>query len=316
MKIWSLLFWSCASLAAQSLPCHGNSYVLSTFQGSLQQLLLEFSPDGVNFGCSATVSYAPQVRDPSIMFYSGKWWVAHTNAGAVGCTQDNGFSVTSSSDLQTWANPICVIPAVSGSALAWAPEWFIDTDGSVHIVVAVSTEGCSFGSSNMQIYEMHPTAADFSTWSNPVLLTVSGMTDIIDPFMVKVGSTYYLWFKQSCSTGDIGYASSSSLTGAYTLVQSGNWAGWGPAEGPALYFLGGSSWRLYWDICSGGACSGVLGQLYHTESTDNWVTWSAPVALNTPGQAKQGTVISYAPGLTGGSVLRGQGTLRGNVVMH
>jgi len=315
MRGFLFLFLFSISLMASGLPCHGNIYALSSFNGTSQDLEVLFSADGIAFNCEAspiTYSGNGSVRDPSIMGpYNGKFWIVHTwNA--------TGFALTSSSDLATWSNTQVVPSGVAGVAGVWAPEWFIDADNSIHVLVAVATEACSFGSSNFQIYEFHPTASDLSTWSAGTLITITGLSDVIDPFMVNVGGTYYLWWKQSCSTGYIGYATSSTLTGTFTVVQSGNWAGWGAAEGPALFYHGGSSWTLYWDLCPGGTCSISAGQIYYTNSTDNWVTWSTPqpITSSVEIQQKQGTVISYAPGSTGGSVLRGQGTLRGKATSH
>jgi hypothetical protein len=71
-----------------------------------------------------------------------------------------------------------------------------------------------------------------------------------------------------------GYASSASLLSGYTIIQSGNWAGWGThLEGECLIKLANGNWRIYLDNEGNG--------IYYSDSADNWVTWSAkaPITL-------------------------------------
>lgn len=267
------------------------SYVLSTFDGTNISLQILWSLDAINFWNTSPEAYyaAPYqtVRDPSIMKYGSQYWLAHTNAAA-GFSDD--FYIASSTDAVTWTAPTLI--SVTGGGLTptytWAPEWFIDPAdtglSSVHVFVSIATSGTD----DFRIYEMHPTASDFSTWSNPVLITITGPVWAVDPFVVYKGSTYYLWYKSSATY--ICYASSSTLTGTYTNVQTGDWASWGALqEGPALLNMGGSpvKWRIYMDDYQN---SYSLGHLYYSESTDDWATWSARTAIRAPGQAKHGTV--------------------------
>lgn len=267
-------------------------YVLSTFNGTHENLRILFSRDALHFWGKTPDTYYNidnLTRDPSITYYGGKYWVAHTHAISGGNLRD--FYLTSSTDLINWSAPISVdtSAAQSGVIETWAPEWFLDPAdsglSSVHVFVMV--RGLD---TNHQIYEIHPTAADFSTWSTPVLITITGQSNVLDPFVVYKGSSYYLWFKDE-ATHYICYASSTTLTGTYTVQESGDWAGWGqPQEGPALLNLGGSPerWRIYMDDYQSSL---TAGQLYYSDSTDDWANWTARVAINTPGQAKHGTMI-------------------------
>ena len=126
-------------------------------------------------------------RDPSITYYNGKWWVAFT-----GGSTTPGFAVRSTSDFRTWDAEFDVSVSGAHGALGntdrtntWAPEWFIDDDGSLSAYFAV----VSYISSSFYLWEIHPTADDLSTWSTPVMVSQSGEYNTIGPFVpVKTGN--------------------------------------------------------------------------------------------------------------------------------
>ncbi len=248
------------------------------YESDPNKLFLLISGDGEDWKIvKAGGVYNPAaLRDPSIVFHSNKWWVAYTNdsGGAV-----HQFSVASSDDLLTWAFVANVdMTGIAGAYSVWAPEFFVDDDG-LHVLVAVSTGGVW---TNFQIYETHPTNATLTAWSAPVKLNVTGKANIIDPFLVKRGGTYYLWYKQQTDPTYIEYASSATLTGTYTVVQSGDWAGWGSGiEGQSLVQVDADTWRLYFDDYIGIGTPG--NGIFWSESSDDWATWSAPVITTTPG---------------------------------
>ena len=105
----------------------------------------------------------------------------------------------------------------------WAPEWFQDPQASglssVHVFLAITSDVCC--SSGFAIYEKHPTAADFSTWSTAQAITIDGYSNLnpIDPFVVYEGGSYNLWIKNNGGFGVnhyLTYASSSNLLGGNT----------------------------------------------------------------------------------------------------
>ena len=78
---------------------------------------------------------------------------------------------------------------------------------------------------------------------------------------MKVGSTYHVFAKNE-TTKYIEHATATSLTGPWTIVGSGNWAGWGSGlEGPALVQLPDGRWRLYFD-------NYAAGHYYYADSSD------------------------------------------------
>jgi hypothetical protein len=93
--------------------------------------------------------------------------------------------------------------------------------------------------------------------------------------VVKREGTFYLWYKNE-TTKYIEYASSTSLTSGYTVVESGDWAGWGSGlEGMTLVHLEPDTWRIYFDDYNNDV-------FYWSESDDGWATWSAKTAVETP----------------------------------
>lgn len=328
------LFLAGSALAQDQIPCvkpcgpkspafeNGSTAaadVLATFDGTAQLLTIGYGTDTVNYPYAlVATNYATGLRDPGMIKVGSTWFIAYT----VLTPNVAYFQLISSTDLVNWSAPtnVSVTATVPTAQFVWAPRWFTDTDGSVHVFVSVSTVVTNppGTSSNFQIYEMHPTGtlSLASTWSAPVLITVTGQTSIIDPQMTCMatgnipctgstsGNTYYLWYTTCCFFGGGEYAqysSSSTLTGTQTNVKTGDWAGWVchsggtdfGCEGLQLIYLG-SKWRVVFDYVK--ASSGLTsGNLYFSDSTDGWATWSTKAILNSSPyqQAKHGTVLPY-----------------------
>lgn len=214
------------------------------------------------------------VRDPSIAYLPAaqKYWLVHTNSTTT------TFDLASSWDGKAWTciKQVSLAAVVSGTGAAvWAPEWvhdpdgslWLDTNGTPHVLVAASVSGTS--DTGFGIYEVHPTSADFTQWSTPVLLTGSGFpTNLIDPYAVVGGEKFYLFYKNENSRY-IELAVSGQLTTGYAITESGDWAGWGtPLEGPSVIMVAPNIWRIYLDAQGNG--------IYHSESTAGLAgPWSA-----------------------------------------
>lgn len=264
-------------------------YLWAVHRDSDNLTYLMGSSDGKAFGLvKRTNLYTPaslKQRDPSLIRHAGRYWIAHT-LGELPSTGSDKFQVLVSDDLLTWTAVVQVdCSSITGSTLIWAPEWFVDDDGSVTVFVAANPGG---GASHT-LYRTAPTNAGMTTWSTPTAVTVTGKSNVIDGFVVKKGSTYYLWYKDD-TTAYIEYASSSTLAGPYTVLQSGNWAGWGSSvEAPCLVKVDATRWRLYMNQNSGYTSIKVD----YSESTDDWATWSTRATVATPFLAAHGTVRRF-----------------------
>lgn len=251
------------------------------------------SSDGLRFDLVKAQAYRPPsgfVRDSSIIRHTdGQYYITYTTADGANI----GFA--RSADRQTWTHlrnlplPLCCAllpgtgdgkgppspPLLSGSAgfedgpslspfvtKAWAPEWFVDDDGSVHVIVSLSTGG------GFVPYVITARNAALTSWGWPTPITSIG-ADHIDTTVVKVGSVYHAFTKNEHKKV-IEHAVGTSLTGPYTYVPPGDWGT--HVEGPAVAQLPNGDWRLYLDAYT-------RGSYLYSDSSDGMKTWSKPKAL-------------------------------------
>jgi hypothetical protein len=252
-------------------------YVFAVFNDSaaVSDLQIYTSKDALNFTLLSDTGYvgpSGYLRDPSIMKHTdGKFYVAFTTPPTLGCCgAETSFAIASSSDLKKWTTVTQVPCGIPGTTNVWAPEWFKDDDGSVHILVTIDNK------------TYHYEATD-STLTKFGAGTAIGIAPYIDTFVVKIAGTYHALAKGSAY---IEHATASSLNGPWTFVDKGDWAGWGlHKEAPALIDLGNGVWRVYFD-------AGSTGHEMSSDSSDNFKTWTAPKGLPTVGNAiSHGTVI-------------------------
>ena len=265
-------------------------YVFATFLGddaSKEKLSLYTSKNGLDFTLLSNTSYAGPtgvLRDPSIMKHSdGQYYIAYTLKSWT--TTSASFAIASSPDLKTWTFRTEVPAQVANVKDTWAPEWFKDTDGSIHLIVSIDTSTTQFKS-----YLYTASDASLSQWDAPTPLGIG--PNYIDTFVVKVGAQYHAFTKNETSKF-IEHATAAALTGPWTFVGTGDWAGWGSGkEGPALFQLDSGQWRLFMD------CYGNCGYL-QASSTDltKWSGSSTVPVLS--GVVRHGTVLREDDALGG-----------------
>jgi hypothetical protein len=194
--------------------------------------------DATGFGLLKGPAYTPPsglIRDPSIIKHTnGYYYIVYTTNWT-----GNTIGFARSSDRLNWTFLYNHTIPLSGIRNTWAPEWFVDTDGSVNIIVSLSTTGSDF-----KPYKLTATNSSLTAWTSPVVL--SGIApNYIDTFIVKSGSTYHAFSKNE-TTKYIEYSTASSLTGRYTFRGTGDWAGWGGwREGQCLVRLDNGGWRIF-----------------------------------------------------------------------
>ena len=308
-------------------PADTPRFLLSTFRNADQtKLYIAESYDGRYYEPRGgehvhEVSGSDRIRDPSLTRYNGRWYVCHT-AGVFGNV--DYFRVMSSADLQTWTHEKNVsMSAISGTLYTWAPEWFIDRDGSLHVLVSVT--GSPAMSYEHVLYETHPLDPDdlSGEWSSPVRLHGGAFPEFepspdgvqrvgaIDAYVVIKDGTYYMVFSNR-PTSSMALASSPSLIGPWTMLVDGQLWGTGVyKEGHCLIHLGGAIWRLSF-------ADAIASKLYYIESRDDWATWTEPALLGSPDGLvfNHGTVIHNpeASRFAAGIVERGgAGTLTARV---
>jgi hypothetical protein len=188
------------------------------------------------------------------------------------------------------------VGAISGVQVCFAGGWvrnsdssvYVDGSGFVHLYVPCSTSG----QNAFKMYETHSLATDLVSWSAPSAVTVTSLTNVYDPQVYLIGSTFYMWFKDAAGKF-IDLASSSTLAGAYTLVYSGNWAGWGSGfEGVFAYpQVGGTGWFLIFE-----AYTTTHQMYYSTCSTNDFTacTWTSKLPWSEDALYRHGSVL-YLP---------------------
>ncbi|MCX2946830.1 glycoside hydrolase family 43 protein [Lentzea sp. NEAU-D7] len=273
-------------------------YLMTAFTNSSESNMYVFdSANATTFTQVRANAYTPPsglIRDPSVLRHTdGYYYLVYTT----NWTGDTiGFA--RSADYVTWTFLRNVRVGLNGATgSTWAPEWFKDSDGSVHVVYSASTAGTA---GQFRPYRITATNADLSAWSSPVALGIPA--NFIDSFLVKVGGTYHNFLKNE-TTKYIEHATATSLNGPWTFVGTGNWAGWGSGlEGPALVRLPDGRWRIYFD---------QYGQrrYFYADST-NLSTFGAKAELaGLSGTARHFTVLREDSG-DGTAVATGARSLR------
>ncbi len=260
-------------------------YVFTTFNGDGGQLLSVYtSQDGLNFTLLSGPGFSGPtgvLRDPSVMKHSdGKYYIAHTLRSWT--TRSWSFAIASSSNLTDWT-PHAEVPAqLAGASYTWAPEWFVDRDGSINIIVSISLDDVG-AATDFNVYKFTALDASLTAWSEPTPVGIG--PNYIDTFMVEQGGTYHAFSKNDTSKY-IEHATAPSVTGPWTWVGTGDWARFGPGkEGPALFQLEDGRWRMFLDCYTG------CGYLYTTSSDLN--TWSVPITVpgGLSGVVRHGSVL-------------------------
>jgi len=212
--------------------------------------------------------------------------------------------------------------SISGLKACLSGRWFMDDGDTYPRVIVPCTTTDNPPGQTYQMYESHATAADWSTntasWSAPVQLTVTGKTNIYDPKIWHIGSTYYMWYTAIPTGFCIELATASSLTGTYTPVKTGNWAGWGLSssvgacslEGPTMFYTG-SGWTLQMEINQDTGTSATGYKFYYATcdgTNPATCTWSGRTLTTEEMLLRHGDVW-LTPGPENGAALLGGGGL-------
>lgn len=281
--------------AESSINLDHGAYIYSTcfwYDGTNKDLVLFISADGYTFQPITinkvfTEDETHYLQEPSIIWHGGYWWICYTH-GTTGTADCTDFKVIKSSDLINWSLIATVdMSAITGVDAVWAPEFFIDGD-TVRVYVTCTTNGDHIN--GFKIYEVHATAADLTTWSAPAEVTGTGLpSSIIDAFVYKEGSTYYLVYKDN-ATEYICYATSTSPTSGFTEISDGDWAGWGvQSEGPTLIQLPDGRYRMYLQHYETSPSYEATQWWSEADAIDG--TWSDKVEVVTPWPVVHGTVL-------------------------
>ncbi|NAS23240.1 family 43 glycosylhydrolase [Herbidospora sp. NEAU-GS84] len=262
-------------------------YLMTAFTNASESNMYVYdSSNATNYNLIRSNAYTPPsglIRDPSVIKHTDGYYHLVYTTGWTG----NTIGFARSADAVTWTFQRNVTVGLNGSTgSTWAPEWFRDSDGSVHVVFSASTTGTA---GQFRPYRITASNSALSAWSAPTALGIPA--NYIDSFLVKVDGTYHNFLKNE-TTKYIEHATATSLNGPWTFVGTGNWAGWGSGlEGPALVRLPDNRWRIYFDNYSGGR--------YYYADSSNLSSFSGRTELSgLSGTARHFTVIREDSGDT------------------
>ncbi|WP_347598554.1 glycoside hydrolase family 43 protein [Acrocarpospora sp. B8E8] len=278
------LFAAVATGMLQPVPAHAAGpvphYLMTAFTNSSESNMYVYdSFNATNYNLVRANAYTPPsglIRDPSVIRHTdGYYYLVYTTNWT-----GNTIGFARSADSVSWTFLRNVAVGLNGSTgSTWAPEWFKDSDGSVHVIFSASTTGTA---GQFRPYRITATNTALSAWTAPVALGIPA--NYIDSFVVKVGGTYHNFLKNE-TTKYIEHATATSLNGPWQFPGTGNWAGWGSGlEGPALTRLADGRWRLYFDNYTGGR--------YYYADSSNLSSFGAKVELaGLSGVARHFTVL-------------------------
>lgn len=279
------------------------------FQGALEtagipneNLFMMNSSDMINYSYRPSYLVPPLIttagtnlhsfRNSDVLRYNGQCWMASTYGsignGGTGSAARNGWDIHASDDL-TCRNFRFVQTVTSGTAnsIVNGAHWFVDSSQVVHLILDQDV------SSSDEPYETHPAVAGQldGAWTTPVALTMSGGSAAqLDDIMQEANGTYYLFFSdQSGATATIRVATSSSLTGTFTVQSVPSLSGLGAGanggyEAPCPIYIGPTMSNSYRSNTTYALLldNRGAGESIAYTTTGMVGTWGPLIALNTP----------------------------------
>src|SRR5258707_6060983 len=248
-------------------------YTFSTFTNSDEfHLYIYQSSDDLTFTKLAGPAYTPPsglVRDASITHIGSLYYVAYTDAWS-----GKIFGIASSPDRVHWTY-LETVTMPSNTLDTWAPEWFLDSNGSINITVNLKI--------GTQFVPEFITARNstLTSWTQPAPL--SGLGGYIDTFVIKANGVYNTFFAPCDNNYQICRYTSPSFNGHYTLAGTTTFTD--QVEGPAVFQLPNGNWRMFADAFH-------ARKFVYSDSTTNFKTWTAEKPLpGLSGIVRHGTVL-------------------------
>lgn len=250
---------------AEPSTATSSRYTMTAFTNSSESAMYVYdSPDATTFTSLKGPAYSPPtglIRDPSVFKHTdGFYYLVYTTGW-----DGNTIGFARSPNRVDWTFLYDYTIPLDKIQHTWAPEWFVDSDGTVDVIVSLSTGG------DFTPHLLTPIDSTLTTWRPPVALSGLG-PNYIDTFLVQIGSEYHAFTKNE-KTKFVEHAVASSPAGPYELIATGDWAGWGTLrEGESLVQLDDGSWRIFLDAYSDN-------KYLYSDSRDGFRTWTPPQQL-------------------------------------
>ncbi|WP_419729642.1 hypothetical protein [Lichenicola sp.] len=273
-----------------------------TYRTGNENLVMARSDDGLSWTETPSHLLPPPghvLRDPSVLRWGGSYVMVASNLTLVdGLAPSASFDVYTSSGpdrsnggLWSWTfiqSVDCAsVTGTDGHEGAWAPDLFVDTDGSLHAIFAGSRNATALR--GFELYDLSwPASAPIdATPAGPTRLDGTATRNMIDPTVRRDGGVYTLYGARLGSGARyIETLTAHSVRGPWVPAHTGDWAAWGqPFEGPIVA-----------DIAPFGRCVYLdpLGNGYRRSCSTDGVTWSAPEPLSGPGLLEHGSIFALS----------------------
>ena len=127
-------------------------------------------------------------RDPSLRYYNGAFYLCLVEPAESGKT----FKILRSTDLMQWTTTgFDVIKREKKTPAVWAPDLFIDDDGSAYVYFAKQT-GKKSGVKTFDIYVSKADSIENPEFRAAEKLNLGDYDNVIDAHVCKLGGQYYL----------------------------------------------------------------------------------------------------------------------------
>ncbi|WP_308633303.1 glycoside hydrolase [Nocardia ninae] len=260
-------------------------YTMTAFTHSSETDLYVYeSTDATNFQLLRGPAYRPPtglLRDPSLFRHvDGVYYLTYTTAW-----EGRTIGFARSDDRVNWTHMYDYEVADPSVTSTWAPEWLVDAQGNVNVLVSLS-DGCRFTP-----HLMRAENRELSWWGPLTPLAGLGppagyQTPVDRPTCDHFGYGYidttvvhhygrYFAFTKNETSKLVELAVAADPAGPYVFVATGDWARWGaPREGQCVIPLPGGGWRIFFDDYNEDH-----PRYFYSDSRDDFRTWSEPTEL-------------------------------------
>jgi hypothetical protein len=210
------------------------------------------------------------VRDPAVMTFAGRHWMIATRAPRSNYLGDcSAVQIAVTDDLLSWTHYIDVDCGLLGANRVWAPEWYVEPNGTVWLYASVSFDGAS----TFAIYAARATDSTLTSWSTWSKVGDLGNAYDANPTRQDDGSIVLMY---AGVTDHVIHRARSTNGPAGPFTPEGATVGsTDNVEAPELVALPGGRWRLCYDRY-------MASQLAYRESDGSLDSWGPEVELSYP----------------------------------
>lgn len=272
-----------------SFPTDNIAFLISS-----DGITFNYPPTGVPVGrflMNGGASFTIDTEAIDALYYPGptyNYWVTYEQVGGAPFANFSQLTygvmgAVAAKGPWNWVADIVVFASTIGNfSTIWDPRWFKDDNGDWYTISNAGNNQTFVGSGLSATLCKANDPGSFTSWGAPTILTVTGFGNVLDATIVSKNNSplnaYTLFFKDNLGTNQIGWSTSSTLTGTYTTVSghapTNDPFGFGACENFHIIKMN-DRWRAY-------ASANGAEPTWYVDSFDNWTTWSAKAVCTAP----------------------------------